>query len=545
MPSKLSREAARRGLIAALCGWLGTLAHAAAGGPLPGALDLSAAIAFTVGLMLGVPGLLGSAAGEWLAWRAAGLGAAAALACAAAHALCGALAYLTFRRVRGAGRALPNLRSFLCLFVAATVGGLMAAIVEGAVLTPGNRHATWLFWSGNLSGMMLVAPPLLLLAGRWLLPWRVTIRGEEPARRARLLRLPEAAQSASADGGRLEDTLVALYEVPKLGRGWAIGGLLLVATTLAAVPLTDLVPDAAVWWTMLYLLPVLWAAINYGLRGGVLAASAAGLLFLAGRSLSGALQPGDPEATTLYANVLAMSLVGALVGAGQEREATLRDRLAQSNRLLRNDLLRVVEALTGAIEAKDGSTQTHLRRVSRYALAVGEKLGLARSELEELRYASLLHDVGKIGVPDHLLAKQGPLSGDEAELMQRHAEIGARILGNIDVLRDVAPLILHHQERYDGARHGEYPGYPLGLRGDRIPLGARIIAVVDAFDAMTSDRPYRAALDPAEAIEVLRAERGRQFDPGIVDVFLAVLSEQPWRLEPADQPTGARAAPPE
>ena len=323
---------------------------------------------------------------------------------------------------------------------------------------------------------------------------------------------------------------MALHTVPSLQRGLAIGGLLLLATTSAAVPLTDLVPDAAVWLTMLYLLPVLWAATNYGLRGGVLAASTAGLLYLAGQTVMRD-GPGlnDPQATTLYANLLALSLVGALFGAGQEREAALRDRLAESNRLLRNDLLRVVQALTGAIEAKDGYTETHLRRVSRYALAVGERLGLGANQLEELRYASLLHDVGKIGVPDQLLAKRGPLSEGEAELMRRHPEIGARILSNIDVLRDVAPLILHHQERYDGARDGARPGYPQGLCGEAIPLGARIIAVVDAFDAMTTDRPYRAALTQDEAAGVLRSERGRQFDPRIVDSFLAVLAETPWQ----------------
>ncbi|HZI63378.1 MAG TPA: HD domain-containing phosphohydrolase [Thermoanaerobaculia bacterium] len=530
MRSKFWYDAALRFLIAAIAGWLGTLAHASWGGPFPGAVDLSSAIAFTATLLFGGPGLVGGAAGELVAWSASGRGAADALTLAAAHALCGAVAWVVFRYTRGTGRGLPNLRSYLWLFMAATLGGLLAAIVEGAALVQASPRATWLLWAGNLAGVMLLAPPILLIADHWLAGWRARIPDEEPARRVRLLRLRRGIEGGPATGASLEDTLVTLQAVPSLGRGLAIGGLLVVATTGAALPLTDLVPDAAVWLTMLYLVPVLWAAINYGLRGGVLAASAAGILFLIGRSLTGAgPRLGDPEATALYANVLALSLVGALFGAGQEREATLRDRLAESNRLLRNDLLRVVQALTGAIEAKDGYTEAHLRRVSGYALAVGERLGLGAGELEELRYASLLHDVGKIGVPDHLLAKQGPLSVDEAEQMQRHAEIGARILSNIDVLRDVAPLILHHQERFDGARDGKHPGYPLGLHGDAIPMGARIIAVVDAFDAMTSDRPYRAALDPAEAVEVLRTERGRQFDPRIVDCFLSVLAENPWR----------------
>lgn len=113
--------------------------------------------------------------------------------------------------------------------------------------------------------------------------------------------------------------------------------------------------------------------------------------------------------------------------------------------------------------------------------------------------------------------------------MNRHPEIGARMLARIDGLREAAPLVLHHQERWDGRRDGRYPGYPAGLVGEAIPLGARIIAVVDCFDAMTTDRPYRRALAADDAREVLRTERGAQFDPRVVDTFLAVLDEQPWR----------------
>lgn len=112
--------------------------------------------------------------------------------------------------------------------------------------------------------------------------------------------------------------------------------------------------------------------------------------------------------------------------------------------------------------------------------------------------------------------------------MQRHPEIGARILDDLEELRAAAPLVRHHQERFDGRRDVDFPGYPDGLQGEQIPLGARVIAVVDAFDAMTSDRSYRAALEVREAVEVLRRERGAQFDPRVVDVFLEVLAERPW-----------------
>jgi HD-GYP domain-containing protein (c-di-GMP phosphodiesterase class II) len=146
-----------------------------------------------------------------------------------------------------------------------------------------------------------------------------------------------------------------------------------------------------------------------------------------------------------------------------------------------------------------------------------------------LHFASLLHDIGKIGIPEHVLGKEGPLDEFEAEVMKRHPAIGARILEKLDLLKDAAPIVLHHQERYDGDLDATYPGYPGGLTGESIPLGARIVAVVDAFDAMTTDRPYRAALSVERAITELHKERGRQFDPRVVDTFLQVLTEQPWR----------------
>jgi HD-GYP domain-containing protein (c-di-GMP phosphodiesterase class II) len=114
-------------------------------------------------------------------------------------------------------------------------------------------------------------------------------------------------------------------------------------------------------------------------------------------------------------------------------------------------------------------------------------------------------------------------------VVERHPEIGARILENVEGLEGAAPLVRHHQERYDGRSDGEFPGYPRGIAGEAIPLGARIIAVVDAFDAMTTDRAYRRARPAARAADVLRDERGRQFDPRVVDVFLELLEERPWQ----------------
>jgi HD-GYP domain-containing protein (c-di-GMP phosphodiesterase class II) len=210
----------------------------------------------------------------------------------------------------------------------------------------------------------------------------------------------------------------------------------------------------------------------------------------------------------------------------------MRDELESSNRLLRRDLLRVTQALTQAVEAKDSYTEGHLRRVSEYAVSVGSRLGLRGKDLEMVHFASMLHDIGKIGIPEGILGKRGTLDEHEAEVMRRHPDIGARLLEKLDLLRDAAPIVRAHQERYDGQMEGtRHPGYPFGLIGDEIPLGARIIAVVDAFDAMITTRPYREALPVASAIAELRRERGHQFDPSVVDAFLDVLAERPWARE--------------
>ena len=270
------------------------------------------------------------------------------------------------------------------------------------------------------------------------------------------------------------------------------------------------------------------------MRGGILAASGSGichLLGLAGLVLLLGMSPGiGREVWTGRADLLILSVAGARVGWSRQREVRLREELIESNRLLRRDLVRVSDALIQAVEAKDAYTGGHLRRVSEYAVAVGEKLGLRGRDLETLHYASLLHDVGKLGVPESVLRKEGPLDAQETGQMRLHPEIGARMLERLELLRGAAPLVLHHQERFDGELDGQHPGYPQGLSGEQIPLGARIIAVVDAFDAMTTTRPYRNALPQVEAAAVLRRERGRQFDPRVVDAFLDCLAERPWSV---------------
>jgi len=177
-------------------------------------------------------------------------------------------------------------------------------------------------------------------------------------------------------------------------------------------------------------------------------------------------------------------------------------------------------ALARALEAKDYQTEGHSERVTAYALRLGRALGLRREALEDLRRGALLHDLGKIGIPDAVLRKPGPLTEEEQALMRTHPLIGDRILEGLPALQGARGVVRHHHERFDGR------GYPEGLQGEEIPLLARIFAVVDAYDAMTSHRPYRRALDPEEALAEIAREAGRQFDPRVVSAFLRVFGRQ-------------------
>jgi diguanylate cyclase (GGDEF)-like protein len=176
--------------------------------------------------------------------------------------------------------------------------------------------------------------------------------------------------------------------------------------------------------------------------------------------------------------------------------------------------LATAEALGAALEAKDATAAEHARSIVRNAEAVGRRLGMSDEELRDLRYAAAFHDIGKVAVPDQILNKPGPLTDAERREVERHTEVGAQILAEVDFLAGVLPLVRHCHERWDGG------GYPDGLAGDRIPLGARVILVCDAHDAMTADRPYRRALAPDVARAEIRSAAGREFDSRVADAFL-------------------------
>jgi len=180
-----------------------------------------------------------------------------------------------------------------------------------------------------------------------------------------------------------------------------------------------------------------------------------------------------------------------------------------------------LQALVTALDFRDNETQGHSSRVVEYAVLIARKMGIEGDPLDRIRQGAILHDVGKIGVPDAILKKPGKLSPEEWEEMKKHPEMGYRMLQHIRFLAPALDIVLCHQERWDGS------GYPQGLKGEEIPLGARIFAVVDTFDAMTSDRPYRPALSIRAARDEVRRFSGVQFDPRAAQVFLS-FDEETW-----------------
>ena len=194
--------------------------------------------------------------------------------------------------------------------------------------------------------------------------------------------------------------------------------------------------------------------------------------------------------------------------------------------------LATVEALALAIDARDRSSQSQLRREQRHAGALARALGMSEDAVEGVRTAALLHDIGKLAVPDHILTKSGPMSEDERSKVRVHAPVGAGIIANVPFPYPVASLVLSHHERWDGT------GYPAGLRGSDIPLGARIVAVVDCFAAMTSDRAFNRAMPVAEAIDLLWSDAGKAFDPAVVARYVELLPALQTETDHDQRPGG-------
>jgi putative nucleotidyltransferase with HDIG domain len=204
----------------------------------------------------------------------------------------------------------------------------------------------------------------------------------------------------------------------------------------------------------------------------------------------------------------------------RRQTTTLRERsvaLANAYEALERNALEAVESLNATVEAKDPYTAGHSLRVQRIALALGDELGFTPIEMDSLRFGALFHDIGKIAVPDGILTKPGRLTTEEYEEIKRHSAEGARIIEKFSRLREAVPIVRHHHERWDGA------GYPDGLAGAAIPLEARIVCCADAYNAMTTTRPYSKAMPVAAAVAELVRCAGTQFDPAVVDAVVAVV----------------------
>jgi putative nucleotidyltransferase with HDIG domain len=217
--------------------------------------------------------------------------------------------------------------------------------------------------------------------------------------------------------------------------------------------------------------------------------------------------------------VLLIALVRGASRRMRRQTEALRSRstaLMESYRKLEESSLEAIESLNATVEAKDPYTAGHSQRVRQIAIEIGRELGLQRDRLDTLATSALFHDIGKLAVPDAILTKPARLTPEEFEIVKEHAAKGAEIVGKLSRLAPTVPVIRHHHERWDGR------GYPDGLGGDQIPLEAAIVGLADAWDAMTTERPYAPALPLVEAFAQVREGRGTQFNPVVVDAFLAL-----------------------
>src|SRR6478609_929256 len=215
-----------------------------------------------------------------------------------------------------------------------------------------------------------------------------------------------------------------------------------------------------------------------------------------------------------------MALAAALLYVSYRTYLVYVGRIEDGQRHAREmaDLhLATIEALALAIDAKDRTSHSHLRRVQLYATSVARVMGMSENDIQGVKTAALLHDIGKLAVPEHILSKPGPLTPEEFQKIRAHPKVGADIISAVPFPYPVSPLILSHHERWDGK------GYPTGLKGEDIPLGARILSVVDYFDALMAERPYHKAMGFDAAVGLLQQEAGKGLDPKVVDKFIELL----------------------
>ena len=205
---------------------------------------------------------------------------------------------------------------------------------------------------------------------------------------------------------------------------------------------------------------------------------------------------------------------------------------------LRHEAKQTFESMADMLHARDPYTFEHSDDVADLAEDIARQMGLHEDEIEQVRSGALIHDVGKIGIPDSILKKPGKLNDEEWAIMKTHPDIGADLIKDLEMYAGVVDLVRHEHEHWDGN------GYPKGLQGEEIPLGARIIAVADAYNALTTDRPYRNAYDHDSAVEIIKSESGTHFDPTIVDAFLTLMAKGKSSGSRANDPTSTSDASP-
>jgi ribonuclease P protein subunit RPR2 len=241
----------------------------------------------------------------------------------------------------------------------------------------------------------------------------------------------------------------------------------------------------------------------------------------------------DPELPAVHEQLIVFAReLGDLYRLERSRSAEL-ERVLQS---LQETYISTMKSLAQVIEAKDRTTRGHLDRTQAYGLALARRISPELVTTPNLGYGFFLHDIGKVGVPEQILCKEGPLTGEEWTVMRNHPVVGAQIIAPITFLTGAVELIRHHHERFDGS------GYPDGLHAEEIPLAARIFAVADSFDAMTSDRPYRGAMRVDRALAEIHAGAGTQFDPQVVRVFVRMIEEGPSAASEEDFAAALRQA---
>ena len=247
-----------------------------------------------------------------------------------------------------------------------------------------------------------------------------------------------------------------------------------------------------------------------------------GLIDVADKALSCAKEAGGNRIYTAQEAMLKGVKHQSVKGQNDSVDA-LKNKLSKMTQRINNSLLESVYAFSKTIDARDSYNPDHSKKLIKLAIRLGKDLGISLKEIEDLEHAAVLHDLGKIGVPDHVLNKKKKLTANEFKQIQKHPQIGADIIHPVHALRGVVGIILYHHERYDGK------GYCAGLKGDKIPIGARILSVVDVYQALISDRPYRRAYSKKKALEIIAQGRGSQFDPKVLDAFMKIIEDPSFR----------------